>query len=39
MSEDVSIMLVIIPQDAYKKSPDFMFFSLGRKEYASCIYS
>lgn len=37
VSEDVSIMLVVIPQDTYKKSPDFMLFSLGREQYASFI--
>lgn len=39
VSEDVSTMLVVIPQDTYKKSPDFMLFSLGREHYASFIWS
>lgn len=38
VSEDVFMMLVIIPQDTYKKSPDFMF-SLGREQHASFICS
>lgn len=39
VSEDVSVMLVVIPQDTYKKSPGFMLLSLGREQYASFIWS
>lgn len=38
-SEDVSVMLAIIPQDTYIKNPDFMFFSSGRKQYAYFVSS
>ena len=39
VSEDVSTLLVFIPQDTYKRSPDFMLFFLGREQYAAFIWS